>query len=205
MGNRRGILWDRLDHPGLFNFLRHLIDGGQVAPLREVLRRHGVRSVLDIGCGTGDFCPVADGGYLGIDGNPRFIACAARRFPGPERRFAVMDIRAMDFGAERFDAAIIVNTIHHLADAEAASAIAAAGRFARLVVIHDWLPPEGNPLRLLLARLDRGAHPRGIKAQKALIERAGLRVLDTTTFWSSSRLYHHSIIVAEKEEACSKQ
>jgi len=196
MGNRRGFFWDRLDHPGLFNFLRHIIDGGQAAPLRAVLRGHGVRSVLDIGCGTGDFCPVADGDYLGIDGNPRFIAYAARKYPGPEKRFAVMDIRALDCGGKRFDAAIIVNTIHHLSDAEAAGAIADAGRFCRLVVIHDWLPPEGNPLRILLARLDRGAHQRSLGEQRALVERAGMRTLETTTFWSTSGLYHHSIIVA---------
>ncbi|MCX6349047.1 MAG: class I SAM-dependent methyltransferase [Candidatus Aureabacteria bacterium] len=197
MGNRSNFFYDTFNHPGFFNFVRHIVDGGQVAPLRAALRNHGVRSVLDIGCGTGHFCPVADGEYLGIDGNPRFIDYARRKHGGPSKHFLVMDIRSMDFGERRFDAGIIVDTLHHLSDDEAAAAIADAGRFCRLVVIHDWLPPGGNPFRALMAILDRGAYVRGLNEQETLVAQAGGRVLETTTFWSISRLYHHSIIVAE--------
>lgn len=200
MGNRSNLFWDAFNHPGFFNFIRHIVDGGQLPPLRAVLRKHGVRSVLDIGCGTGWFCPVADGEYLGIDGNARFIDHARRKHGGPGKHFLVMDIRSMDFGERRFDAGIIVDTLHHLADDEAVAAIADARRFCRLVVILDWLPPRGNPFRTLMAFLDRGAYVRGLREQESLVAQAGGKVLETTSFWSISRLYHHSIIVAEGKQ-----
>ena len=72
-----------LDVPQLFNFVRHTIDGGQAKELGRVLKSYGFNSVLDIGCGTGDFCNVTNKRYVGVD--ERYVRWWASRDlnPGP--------------------------------------------------------------------------------------------------------------------------
>src|SRR5688500_421072 len=63
----------------------------KVAPLWRRNDMTQVRRVLDVGCGPGTNAQFfADGGYLGVDVNPDYIADARRRFPG--KRFEIADV-----------------------------------------------------------------------------------------------------------------
>jgi SAM-dependent methyltransferase len=56
----------------------------------ELVRRHGVRSVLDVGCGDGYWMPDLPG-YLGIDPAPSAVRAARERHS--ERGYLVGDVR----------------------------------------------------------------------------------------------------------------
>lgn len=59
--------------------------------LPELLKRHGVRSVLDIPCGDGGWMAEVDlDGYVGADIVAELIERNRQRFPG--RRFVVLDL-----------------------------------------------------------------------------------------------------------------
>lgn len=80
---------------------------GEVSFLDRVFRTHGVRSVLDLACGTGRHSlALAHRGYevTGIDYAPELLD-VARAKAGPSVTFALQDVSAIDAGTG-FDAAI---------------------------------------------------------------------------------------------------
>ena len=53
-------------------------------------------SVIDLGCGTGQYCRVTNGAYVGVDMNARYIAHARRTNRRPDVSFRCVDVRAID-------------------------------------------------------------------------------------------------------------
>jgi len=73
------------------------------------------RSVIDVGCGTGDYCRLFDPGrarYLGIDISDKMVAECARLFPAYE--FKVADGDAIDAPAGAFDLVLSVGVLEYL-------------------------------------------------------------------------------------------
>ena len=74
----------------------------------EVLRAAGIESgasVLDVGCGFGDFYGFLSGqgvdvDYVGVDINREILAVAARKYPGA--RFALLDVQTDEFAPADF-------------------------------------------------------------------------------------------------------
>jgi SAM-dependent methyltransferase len=77
----------------------------------ELVRRHGVRSVLDVGCGDGYWMPELPG-YLGIDPAPSAIRTARSRHP--ERAYLVGDIRDPGPWRKAYDLVLSRDAMQHL-------------------------------------------------------------------------------------------
>ncbi|MGI8510769.1 MAG: class I SAM-dependent methyltransferase [Gemmatimonadaceae bacterium] len=85
------------------------IDPGEEVAIRHVAAeigstRSGALRILDIGIGAGRTVPMmldVSRDYIGIDMAPKLLAIANKRFPEVDLR--VMDARALDFEAARFD------------------------------------------------------------------------------------------------------
>src|SRR5262249_8246096 len=133
--------------------------GNGFRALREVraaLAASPTERVLDFGCGTGLFCLAVPGEYVGIDLDPAYVAFASWRWGNPRRRFEVVDLAHVAAGAA-WDAAMMVNCVHHLPDDAANDVLA---RLARLVrsrfVLVDMDPDTSNRLQRFLLDHDRG-------------------------------------------------
>ncbi len=189
--------WWGLLGAAVFHYGRALANGPQAR--REVeaaLAADASERVLDLGCGTGGFCRVTRGEYLGIDLSPSYVAFARWRWGSSRRRFAVLDLAALE-ASERFDGAIMVNCLHHLPD-DAATAI--FGQLARLVrrrlVVVDADPDASGWLQRFFLSHDRGEHVRPAVAQRRLLE-PHFRVTAVRHFRNAPRTLVQVLFVCE--------
>lgn len=105
-----------------------------------------VRTVLDLGCGSGSHAvELAKLGYMmtGVDRSAAMLAEAVRRAPGT--RFVQSDLRNLDI-PERFDAALMMFAVlgYQLSDDDVLAALLAAHRHLRpggLLLFDCWYGP----------------------------------------------------------------
>ncbi len=72
--------------------------------------------IIDVGCGAGWLCPRLSefGRVTGTDLSDQVLARAAIRYP--QVNFVPGDFMALDFGKERFDVAVSLEVLSHVAD-----------------------------------------------------------------------------------------
>lgn len=117
----------------------------------------GMRSVLDVGCGTGVMFELLherrpDLDYLGLDVTPQFVAAARERFPADAGRFREGSLYELDRLPGSFDAVLCRHILEHLPDFVPAVQHMYARAQRKLIVIF-YLPPR--PLRLRRRRDER--------------------------------------------------
>lgn len=101
----------------------------------SLLKRRGVESLLDVGCGTGpiyeilteDNDPIE---YKGVDYSPAMIGVCKRSFP--QGNFEVQDARKLGEPDNSWDCVLLMHCLDHLDDYQ--SAIREAARVARRYV-----------------------------------------------------------------------
>lgn len=85
---------------------------------RHYLQPKAADRILDVGCGSGVVAdalaaaPVRE--VVGVDGNPRAVAFAARQFRRPNLRFVAGLVDQLDFPDESFDACVCLELIEHI-------------------------------------------------------------------------------------------
>jgi SAM-dependent methyltransferase len=129
-----------------------------------------VRRVLDVGCGPGTNARhFAGASYVGLDINDGYIADARRRLGGD---FRVADVTRLAPGTlEPADMILVNSLLHHLDDGEVHRTLAALPPLLApggAVHILDLVLPAEWSIARLMARLDRGRHPRSAAAWRAL-------------------------------------
>lgn len=142
--------------------LRPLLERGEIARARRV---------LDVGCGPGtNTARFGHAEYLGVDVNPRYVEWARRRHG---REFVAADIRDYEVPSDRrFDFVLVNSFLHHTADDEARSILAAVASVVApggAVHVVDVFMPERPSLARFLARHDRGRHVRPLAAWRELL------------------------------------
>lgn len=185
------------ENPLLFNIVRGALDGGNIPKIRSVLKKRRYKKILDVGCGTGKYLGMTNQEYVGIDNSPSFINYCKKQFQNEKRSFCLMDAMKMHFPKNSFDAAVIINTIHHLTDNQVITVLKHMARVSsRAVIILDAIPPKYNPISKFLYSLDRGAYFRDMSEQIELGKKTGkLKLEYYSKFKSTSQLYTHSLIV----------
>lgn len=133
----------------------------KLAPLWRHNDRAAIRRVLDVACGPGTNAPHFRGlDYLGLDVNAAYVERARARYA---MDFAVADVTEWTVRDEPYDFILVNSFFHHVGDADTdrilahlSSLLSAGGHIHVLDLV---LPERPSPARLL-ARLDRGDHPR---------------------------------------------
>ena len=144
--------------------------------LRSLGLLEGAPSLIDIGCGVGQFALLTGGPYLGIDLNGRYVEYARRRHRGqPGVEFRRADVTALREEGTRYDLALMVDLLHHIPDDAAVRLLATAARVARRHVINfEPLKEQPSPLGAWFVRHDRGRFIRTRAALLDLYREAGL-------------------------------
>lgn len=120
-------------------------------------------TILDVGCGPGDYSQWYSGTYTGIDISEQYIDSASSKYVNAD--FMVCDATDYDLTQEMtkfWDVAVSIGLYHHLPDDEVLKNIKATlnhlkpqGKF----YIFDAILPitfMSNPLGYVLRKLDRG-------------------------------------------------
>jgi SAM-dependent methyltransferase len=148
---------------------------------RAFLRRWGLLdgepSVLDIGCGIGQYASLTRGRYLGVDLNCPYVEHARRRRGDDRHAFRCVDAAELVAEGERFDLVLMVDFLHHLADDRAVAVLATARELTSgHVVSLEPVTEQGNRVGRWFIENDRGEHMRTHAALLALFDRARMRV-----------------------------
>lgn len=172
------------EHYSKEGYLSHFFRTRKREIARLVPRSRGGK-LLDAGCGTGDFVPVAqERGYSfrGIDISKRMIDICRKRFPGTG--FSKGDVMDLGFPEGEFDAVISAGVLEYVKDDSRASR-----ELFRVIkeggILIATFPNRSSPLlriEKLLGRLsprEKAFHREYTASQaRTLLESAGFRITD---------------------------
>lgn len=190
---------DRLFKNSLvFNLNQVILDGGKQRQIKRFLADVPYRSMVDIGCGTGNWAKLANDKYLGVDTSPSFIAACQKRYKtDPRKEFLLADATTLTL-SESFDLAILVSVLHHLSDTEVKRLTQWVAQHARFFFVLDLYPNHGNPISEWLYRMDRGNYVREPHAQQELLLKGGqFRLIKQDGYFAPNRLYRHTLFLFE--------
>jgi SAM-dependent methyltransferase len=148
---------------------------------RKVLRRWGLLdgapSVLDVGCGIGQYASLTSGRYVGVDLNCDYVDHARRRRGDTGHTFRCVDAAELVAEGERFDLVLMVDFLHHLPDDAAVGVLRTARELAvGHVVSLEPVTEQQNRVGRWFIDNDRGEHMRPHGQLLGLFEGAGLAV-----------------------------
>jgi SAM-dependent methyltransferase len=172
-----------LDRPLLWEASRVTLDlgFGLYRRRRALLTRWGLLdgepSVLDIGCGIGQYASLTDGRYVGVDLNCPYVDHARRRRGDERHVFRCVDAADLVPEGRRFDLVLMVDFLHHLPHSAALSVLTTAAELCSgHVVSLEPVTEQANRVGRWFIEHDRGEHMRPHADLLALFERTGLRV-----------------------------
>lgn len=165
--------WARLlEIPWVYRLWQAPFAEAKLAPLKTHNDLSAVRRVLDVACGPGTNAPhFRHCDYLGLDINPEYVAQAADRYG---MRFEVADVTQYRLSGEPFDLILVNSFFHHVDDSDTDRILAhLATLLSEEGAIHvlDLVLPERTSPARILARMDRGNHPRPVREWRRLFGR----------------------------------
>jgi len=145
------------------------------------LRRWGVLagepSVLDVGCGIGQYASLTTSRYVGVDLNCAYIDHARRRRGDDRHLFRCVDAAELVAEGDRFDLVLMVDFLHHLPDEAAIGVLRTARELGTgHVVSLEPVTEQVNRVGRWFIENDRAEHMRSHAELLALFEAAGLVV-----------------------------
>jgi SAM-dependent methyltransferase len=184
MTQTRSRAWQLLDSAVAWEALRLTLDAtfGLYRRRISTLEQWGVLadtpSVLDVGCGIGQYSDVTAGRYLGVDMTERYIAHARRRCRDqPLREFRAADVTTLESENRQFDIVLMVDFLHHIDDASCEKLLGVAARLSRRYVISlEPVTEQNNPLGRWIIDHDRGDHMRTLSEYHKLFDLSPLNV-----------------------------
>jgi 2-polyprenyl-3-methyl-5-hydroxy-6-metoxy-1,4-benzoquinol methylase len=181
---RTAVGW--LDNQWLWQGSRFLLDATfglyrkRFAALKDWGVLDGGPSVLDIGCGIGQYATLTTGTYLGIDLNDRYVQFARRRYPQGNKAFRCVDVTTLWQEQQTFDIVLMVDFLHHIPDAACVEILQKAGKLANgHVASFEPLKTQSNPLGRWIVNHDRGQYMRPLDELNGLFAAAGLSITRT--------------------------
>ena len=166
-----------LDNPTIFNFVRYLLAGEQKKMKKFIqthLEKYDCQSVADICSGTGDFAILTpqNATYIGFDFNQDFINYAKNRYKNyKNKKFIKQDVLKLK-NKEKFDAVMLISTVHHFSDDELKILLPAVKKIAkRVVIVADIIPDAPHVLQRFFAKIDRGKYVRPAKEKIKILEK----------------------------------
>lgn len=190
------------DNPAVFNAYQSLVDGGKERRILQFLSGVQYETVLDVGCGTGNWALTARGAYLGVDVAREFIDAARHRYvDDSSKTFIQLDPTSEALPGE-YDLAQLVSVLHHLSDDQVDALLERIVDRIRFLFVLDLYPIAWNPVARFLYAADRGDFIREPAEQKDLLLRNGrLSLVREDDYFAPTRLYRHTLLLFERKHS----
>lgn len=156
-----------LELPFAYDFVQDILGANRAR--KRLLATHvsrDVRSVMEIGCGTGrNYEHLVGVDYIGIEPNARYFEAARRRYP--DVMFLNRSVEALSADIQ-VDLLLCCAVLHHLSDCQIAALCRVARQCARslLAIEPAW---DLCGWRWPLLAMDRGGYMRSIGEYEALL------------------------------------
>jgi SAM-dependent methyltransferase len=204
----RQALFRWLDNPLVWGISRWLVDCalGLYRDRIRLLNRWGLLqsapSVLDIGCGIGQYAKVTRGRYLGVDMSERYIDYAGRRYGNATRSFRCADVTRLGLANRTYQLVLMVDFLHHLSPEEVIVLLREAWRLSDgHVVSFEPTKEQSNFIGQWLVDHDRGAYMRPLRELHDLFEQAGLHIAESRELYLGA--LRTQAILCRKDQAAS--
>lgn len=187
-----------LENPYLSKVQRHCLDGFKVRGLSNIIRSFQFKSILDVGCGLGEYSHVTQQKYVGLDNSLPRVAFAQRAYR--KHLFVNGDARNLPFKNNSFEAVLLANTIHHLSDEELTQTLGEIKRVTQKYIIIDDCVKTSDQSRLsqFFYGLDRGTTFRTPDQLEYFFKNVpGIRILLQNAHRTFPGLYFHSVFVLD--------
>ncbi len=164
-----------LDNVGLWNLFRSALDAcfGHYRIRVEIMRGFGINrsmSILDVGCGTGQFSQITDSDYLGIDMDCKYIEDSRKKYGSEKKRFECVSLQDARF-ERQYDVSLMVDLTHHISDDDLRDLLVHLKKVtSKFVVFFDPVKQDKwNILGRLITSLDRGKFIRSRETELNII------------------------------------
>lgn len=177
-----------MDNPAVWEMSRLVLDHafGLYRKRMQFMHDRGMLrdnpSIIDIGCGIGQYSGITKGAYLGVDLNGRYIEYARKRNCRANRSFRCVDVAAVAEERTGFDLVLMVDILHHISDEQCGELLSSVSRIARkYIVSFEPIPPSAHCsiVEQALARCERGKYMRPADELQRLFRQARLVVTET--------------------------
>ncbi len=180
-----------VSYPKMYNAIQFLATGGFMPRIARELSFLEGKSVLDLGCGTGNLIRhFRFKKYTGLDINPEYVHLAKQAFPSHE--FKTANIVTDTLPQDRFDHAITVNILHHLTDDQ----VALFFKKVKKLQVKSLIIVESAPKGVLgntLERLDAGGHFRDFTKLKRIVM-GQMKIERETIVTAPLGTYHYLVL-----------
>jgi SAM-dependent methyltransferase len=145
----------------------------------DLLHKWGVLdsnpSILDIGCGIGQYSTISKGRYLGVDLNEPYINYAMYRYKRQNSTFKCTNVTQVLDENLKFDIVLMVDFLHRIKDLDSIHLLGTAARLAKQYVISfEPILAQSNPVGRWIIDHDRGDYIRPLGDHLRLFSEAQL-------------------------------
>jgi SAM-dependent methyltransferase len=158
-----------LENPYISQIQRDILDYGRWQGLVSIIKALKPANILDVGCGLGENSRACAFGYVGIDNSAPRIFHAGRKYAAAN--FILGNGVSLPVKPRTFDLVMLLDTSHHLTDAEFSSVLAGmAAASRRWILVSDPVLHRGQSrISRFFYKLDRGGEFRNVEHMKMLL------------------------------------
>jgi len=138
-------------------------------------------SVLDIGCGIGQYSNITSSKYLGVDLNSKYIKYCKKKYSNEKNKsFRCEDVTTLLNEKITYDIVIMVDFLHHIPDDLAKKVLKTAAELSNQYIISfEPIREQDNIIGKCIINNDRGDYIRPLDDLQKLFEGTGCQIIDS--------------------------